>query len=74
MAAARSRGHIETSFFDLEDRYRQLSVSGDPLERLSRAIDCVCGPYPYEICNATRSCPSLQRQIHAALRHQVGAD
>lgn len=30
---------MQSSFFDLEDRYRQLSRSGDPLERLSRAID-----------------------------------
>lgn len=30
---------MQTSFFDLDDRYRQLSLSGDPLERLSRAID-----------------------------------
>lgn len=30
---------MQTSFFDLEDRYSQLSRSGDPLERLSRAID-----------------------------------
>ncbi len=30
---------MQTSFFDLEDRYRQLSRSGDPLQRLSRAID-----------------------------------
>lgn len=30
---------MQTSFFDLEDRYRQLSRSGDPLERLGRAID-----------------------------------
>ena len=30
---------MQTSFFDLEDRYRQLSRSGDPLERLSGAID-----------------------------------
>lgn len=30
---------MQSSFFDLEDRFRQLSRSGDPLERLSRAID-----------------------------------
>ena len=30
---------MQTSFFGLEDRYQQLSRSGDPLERLSRAID-----------------------------------
>ena len=30
---------MQASFVDLEDRYRQLSRSGDPLERLSRAMD-----------------------------------
>jgi len=30
---------MQTSFFDLDDRYAHLSKIGDPLERLSRAID-----------------------------------
>ena len=30
---------MQSSFFDLDDRYAHLSKIGDPLERLSRAID-----------------------------------
>ena len=30
---------MQSSFFDLDKRYAHLSKTGDPLERLSRAID-----------------------------------
>jgi len=30
---------MQTSFFDLEDRYASLSEAGDPLERLNAVID-----------------------------------
>ena len=29
----------QSSFFDLDERYRALSVAGDALERLARAVD-----------------------------------
>lgn len=44
----------QLGFFDLQDRYAQLSRSGDPLEKLTRTVDFE--PFRYRLVKALKRC------------------